>query len=679
MDDWVSATKPDNLVCAIHDGLVTSAEHDRHSARKRRDAFERLFHMFGMARRLILVVVVTGSFFAAQPQRKSLEINFLGTYQSLQPAQSKLVDQWYAEYNKVSGDRLDPTDYNKLPISTRTTFEAVTHALLTTSLTDNSGECLGKALELVSAIETVSGKVPKVRGDLQFRIYVLLVPTAVETLAHSREFYRDRDNTVFHKGYPMNYRQDGGVPSIQISISKDGRHADIDVDYRSSRFPMALFNGHLSSANSDVRAWDNTERHARRWIGLVDWWRNLFGMVSPQETSPVTANGDISSEPRKGTANLDLAVNDFLSAWLIEQRPEVAAAYLSPRSFSCLEQYGAQAGTEINGGLAPYVAVKEMAATSALVGKIGKLHEAVSADPIQGNSFRNVRLKNDSSFSLYRVTNREATRLECDARRAYDTFDHFRAEGTLDKFGNNYAATFRLSTANETSDGITLLWEKENKNWRIVAWEVESEEQIPGQLPDTRLGDATASSGRVSPPPGFHSDSDLQNAVSAFFRAWLIKDDFTRAASYFSPSCFQCIDLYLEDGETPPSSAEEQASYIRNSLAAVGQEVGSIDRLEAALEPVTPEHDGLQPIPNSNSNAYSLVAVPDYLADAFRCTAHSKGHPYMGEGSRLATYGQYYATLFELRTPGEQAAAMTLLWGKENGSWKVLAYELTGL
>ena len=53
-------------------------------------------------------------------------------------------------------------------------------------------------------------------------------------------------------GYPMSFRQEGKVPNMQISVSEDGLKADIDVDYRSSKSPQALFNGHLSSANSAV-------------------------------------------------------------------------------------------------------------------------------------------------------------------------------------------------------------------------------------------------------------------------------------------------------------------------------------------------------------------------------------------------------------------------------------------
>jgi len=294
---------------------------------------------------VLLTILLVGFISPAHPQGNTADTNFLGTYEELQPAQKKLVDEWYAEYNRVAGDHLSSTDYNHLPVSTRTTFEAVTHALLTTNLTDNSGMGIGKALDLVQAIETVSGKVPKARGDLQFRVYVLLTPAALDTLKQCNEFYRDHDNTVFHRGYRVNYRQGGGEPSIQVSISKDSRHADIDVDYRSSKFPMALFNGHLTAANSDVRAGNNTQRHIRRWIGLSDWWRDLFGLPSAQESVSATQEGEIPAKPRKGTAKLDVAVQDFLSAWLTEKKPERAAAYLSSRSFPCLEEYGPQAGT----------------------------------------------------------------------------------------------------------------------------------------------------------------------------------------------------------------------------------------------------------------------------------------------------------------------------------------------
>ena len=71
-------------------------------------------------------------------------------------------------------------------------------------------------------------------------MYVRLTPNAREMLDRSREFKRGIDNTVYHKGYPINYREQRGTPSIQVSIAQDGRLADVDVDYRSSSFPVIV-------------------------------------------------------------------------------------------------------------------------------------------------------------------------------------------------------------------------------------------------------------------------------------------------------------------------------------------------------------------------------------------------------------------------------------------------------
>ena len=194
------------------------------------------------------------------------ETQFGGDYAALEPGQKRLMADWVARFNEVTGQNVEAGPFydDLVRLSTKTTFDAVTHALMTTTLSDDSGAALGTALDLVQTMETVKGKVKGASGDQQFRMYAILTDDAVEILDASREFKRKADNTVFHRGYPRNYRQQGGVPSIQISIVRDGRRADIDVDYRSSSFPVALFNGHLSASNSDVRAGNNDDRHNGR-------------------------------------------------------------------------------------------------------------------------------------------------------------------------------------------------------------------------------------------------------------------------------------------------------------------------------------------------------------------------------------------------------------------------------
>src|SRR5262245_14438765 len=177
---------------------------------------------------------------------------------------------------------------------------------MTTPLTDRSGASLGDALALVERVETVRGEVAGARGDRQFRMYVRLTPGAIDTLSRSQQFKRGSDNSVYHKGYPTNYREQGGAPSVQVSIALDGRRAAIDVDYRASTFPVALFNGHLTASNSDVRAGNNYDRHLNRWSGFQNWWRGFFGVH--QERAPELTESArplaIPETPRIGKKNI---------------------------------------------------------------------------------------------------------------------------------------------------------------------------------------------------------------------------------------------------------------------------------------------------------------------------------------------------------------------------------------
>src|SRR5262245_5269408 len=187
--------------------------------------------------------------FVAMARAQQPPPQFGGGYSGLGERRQELVKDWVARFNKITGQQLDaPAFYDDvLSLSTKTTFDAVTHALLTTPLTDQSGTSLGDSLGLVERVETVNGERPGEAGDHQFRIYVRLTADALDRLARSQQFKRGVDNTVYHKGYPTNYRAQGGTPSIQISVAPDRRRDDIDEDYRSSRFPDGIINGNLPS------------------------------------------------------------------------------------------------------------------------------------------------------------------------------------------------------------------------------------------------------------------------------------------------------------------------------------------------------------------------------------------------------------------------------------------------
>jgi hypothetical protein len=260
--------------------------------------------------------------------------------------------QLYAPYATADAEARGRTmtaeeHFESQAISERTTYDAITHALLNSRLTDAYGTSLGRAFDLVASIERVAGQYYGRSGDQQFRLYVTLKPEAFDTLKRAVEFFPGKENTVYHVGYPNDFRQAGRVPNMQFSVSEDGLKADIDVDYRSSRLPQALFNGHLSAANSDVRAGNNVERHDGRWAGMIAWWRAIFGTLPDGQDGPrdTLAEAVLAEVPtalppdrpaRTSIDRLEDAVQEFLTDWLVRRKIDEALAVLSDRPVACL-------------------------------------------------------------------------------------------------------------------------------------------------------------------------------------------------------------------------------------------------------------------------------------------------------------------------------------------------------
>jgi hypothetical protein len=146
------------------------------------------------------------------PTAPQVPPRFGGAYAGLDERRQRLVNNWVARFNEVTGQNVEPGPFydTYAKLSAKTTFDAVTHALMTTSLTDRSGVHLGDALDLIDRVESLRGEVVGASGDRQFRIYAGLKTGAIETLSRSEEFKRGADNSVYHKGYPINYRQQAG-------------------------------------------------------------------------------------------------------------------------------------------------------------------------------------------------------------------------------------------------------------------------------------------------------------------------------------------------------------------------------------------------------------------------------------------------------------------------------------
>jgi hypothetical protein len=587
--------------------------------------------------------------------RSSHQPRFGGRYDQLTPAQRKLVDEWFAGYRKRTGKNLDAANgYSLVSVSIRTTFEAITNALSTTNLTDRNGNHLGTALDLVQSVDKVNGQIPRAPGDEQFRMYVLMRPDALELLGKCREFSRKGDNGIFHNGYPLNYRQGGGDPSIQISMSRDAARADIDVDYRSSRFPAGLFNGHLTAANSDIRAGNNYRGHLRRWNGLANWWRDLFGL-------PVEGGGGFVPEPERNiparprltdSAKLVDVVNDYLSSWLVQRKPNLAVAYISPHAFACVNPSAKNADKSGNPAAVPRKLWDDLEETNFLLGRPARLGDVVEPVDLLDPAYLPIPSSRKLPFNLVQVADDDAAELDCSGIAS--------SEPPARKYGTYFGSALRIKAPEGVGAILFLIWEKENGFWKIVNLQINSVDGKDDPMPDETAADIAV------PPETGSGDPAMVHDMQDFFDALFVKKNSDRAFSAFAPSAYACAP-------SAAAGSKNSGDALRARLKAIANRSPSSKELAGVIERYDPDNSTLRILEHPYDKAYMLALVPEREVSSFLCG------PAPNQGSttgRAGTSCTYFATFFKLVEPGDEPAGLGLLWTQQHGTWKIVAYRM---
>lgn len=402
------------------------------------------------------------------------------TYTDLTPRQKELIDSYVADYNRKTGFNVTPeAGYAALSSSERTTFDAITHALSKTELTDPDGKSLGTALDLVEAIERIAGQYYGRQGDEQFRVFCRLKPGTREIIEKSREFKFGEENTVYHVGYPHSYRQVGNVPNLQFSMSEDGLRADIDVDYPSSKIPASMWNGHMSSANSDIRAGDNHKRHNNRWAGLVNWWSAVLGKMPeegeqqadmlakepPEPATPLPPN----RPPGAQIAEVWEAAQEMLTDWLVRRNGE-ALGFVSDQALACAKLEDGTDPSTLTAANARQRLQLIMKGVSDRVGKVANLTETVDAVVPWRKAFRVVKQPFDGDFTVVDAPDGFAEHFRCESRSREKQLGALSEENP--RYGTYYGAVFRFKVGTIQGGVLGLLWTKQSGAWRVIAWEV---------------------------------------------------------------------------------------------------------------------------------------------------------------------------------------------------------------
>lgn len=395
-------------------------------------------------------------------------------YVELDPARQRIFDSYARAINVKLGEDLTPeARFRMLSPSEQTTFDAITHALLHSPLTDDRGQPLGTALDLVVGLSRIAGEQTGRSGDQQFRIYVVLRENAREVLQQSREFVRSPENTAFHAGYPHSYRLGSGVPSIQFSVAEDGLSADVDVDYRTSKAPQALFNGHLTSSNSDVRAGDNAQRHSRRWNGFGNWWSEMFGTVRfgghgedavfagapTRPPTPLPANRTTASVP-----DIAEAVQEFLTDWIVRRNYEEAAAFLASDVLPCVAS-----SLNLNPASSPeklrQASLRLLEKTATQWGRPTSLTQAMNPVLPWSPAVRVIRHAFERDFTIVEAPAELGGMYECGATPPKNF-----VPASTPEYGKYYGALLQVVQGGRPGGAIVLVWRRVNGDWRLVSY-----------------------------------------------------------------------------------------------------------------------------------------------------------------------------------------------------------------
>jgi hypothetical protein len=618
-----------------------------------------------------LVLALNGTDRVAAQQPAPTQGLLGATYAELLPEQKVLVDDWFQRASAAVKKTIPAEEgYNNLPVSYKTTFGAVTHALIHTPLTDKSGASLGaSAIILIGKVDTIAGQIPGVGGDEQFRIYIELKPGALEILEKSKEFSRGPDNTIYHHGYPTCYRSTGGTPSLQVSSTKDGKRADIDVDYRSSKFPAALVNGHLTASNSDVRAGDNDERHNQHWAGMNSWWRSILGIPM---LATITGNGDVPAGVPlvKSNAKPEVAVRDFLNSWLVEQKPEVAIGYFAQSALSCME---IEQGQPVDYGVARFSLLMAFRQVNERVGKVAKLSDVSTGVRVSGPRGKVIPQPNESEFILYDVREDLAEQMKC-ANQLDPSLVSAKASQS-NAFGKYVGAVFKLKAPGQEGKTIAALWAKEDKFWKLISYDVDP------QFERYRAPDAAATGAApavVVPAMTYVAgDKDLTRAATDFLNKWFVQGQSPEAFQYLSPRAYACVNLYRDEKTSAPGSPAEAGQLVLAGMKSTAAFVGSAKKLEDAIVAPVVSHPDVQLVKHSNSKAFVIASVPDHMAAAIDCQGREAGKDvYLEKPATGNVYGNFYGTGFRLSKAGGQAGVLWIVWAKESGQWKAVSYFL---
>lgn len=418
---------------------------------------------------ILIFVLLTPPFLGGAQQPSAAESpGFAGKYSQLDPAQRRLVDDWFRRFSEAINKPVAAEEgYDNLPLSVKTTFNAVTHALRQTPLTDASGAQLGEtAISIIDKLDNVAGKVPGAGGDEQFRIYVQLKSETLDILKKSKEFKRGPDNAQF---VLYDVREDLAEQFNCVN--------QLDPGAISPKAARSQAFGKYVGAVFRLKAGRETgETVVTVWAKEGGYWKLISYDVEPELEKyriPNLTPAAVAAAPGptyvQGDPGLIRAGVDFLDKWFIRGQVDQAFEYLSASCYPCLNLYRSE-GTPEPQTLdeAGRMIRQGMERIGGIAGKAQKLQDAIAAPQPEHPDIRLVKHAASKAFVVASMPDYMAETVDCTKRKPGEEPD-FQQPGTK-KYGDYYAIGFRLAATAGDAGVFWTVWHREAGAWKITSY-----------------------------------------------------------------------------------------------------------------------------------------------------------------------------------------------------------------
>ena len=181
---------------------------------------------------------------------------------------------------------------------------------------------------------------------------------------------------------------------------------------------------------------------------------------------------------------------------------------------------------------------------------------------------------------------------------------------------------------------------------------------------------------RPSLPTGLRERSSRRFRMppwNSWQTGWCEKN-IEEAQAFVSDRALECVRNNASlDGKT--LSIAEARRELHSILKNAAERLGAHQTLSPFIQAVAPWRKGFQIINHPYSSDFTLLGVPDAFADAFLCESVSREAGIQALEDPNAQYGRYFGILFKVRTTNNQGAVLGVLWAKESGAWRIIAYQ----